>query len=87
MLQSLFSPLDGCKITHLIDVQQQPSTHSIISELFWWQGNLAHSEVYSIQYYVIKFVSDLRKIGGFLPVLWFPPPIKLTAGYLHTKNK
>ena len=27
-------------------------------------------------YYVIKFVSDLRHVGGFLP---FPPPIKLTA--------
>jgi hypothetical protein len=24
---------------------------------------------------VIKFVSDLRKIGGFLRVLQFPPPI------------
>ena len=26
-----------------------------------------------------KFVSDLQKDGGFLRVLWFPPPIKLTA--------
>ena len=26
-----------------------------------------------------KFVSDLRQIGGFLRVLWFPPPIELTA--------
>jgi len=26
-------------------------------------------EVYLIQYYVIKFVSDLRQVGGFLPVL------------------
>jgi hypothetical protein len=29
--------------------------------------------------YVIKFVSDLRQVGGFLRVLRFPPPIKLTA--------
>ena len=36
-----------------------------------------HGEVYSIQHYVIKFVSDLRQVGGFLPVLRFPPPIKL----------
>ena len=36
-------------------------------------------EVYSIQHYVIKFVSNLRQVGGFLRVLWFPPPIKLTA--------
>ena len=26
-----------------------------------------------------KVVSDLRQVGGFLRVLWFPPPIKLTA--------
>ena len=32
-----------------------------------------------IQYYVIKFVRDLRQVGGFLRVLWFPPPIKLTS--------
>ena len=25
-----------------------------------------HSEVYSIQHFVIKFVSDLRQVGGFL---------------------
>ena len=36
-------------------------------------------EVYSIQHYVIKFVSDLRQVSGFLRVLQFPPPIKLTA--------
>jgi hypothetical protein len=35
--------------------------------------NPAHGKVYSIQHYVIKFVS------GFLWVLRFPPPIKLTA--------
>ena len=28
-------------------------------------SNLAHSVVYSIQHYVIKFVSDLRHVGGF----------------------
>ena len=38
-----------------------------------------HSEVYSIQHYVIKSVSDLRQIGGFLRVLRFSPRIKLTA--------
>ena len=36
-------------------------------------------EVYSIQHYVIKFVSDLRPVCCFLQVLWFLPPIKLTA--------
>jgi hypothetical protein len=32
-----------------------------------------------VQHYVIKFVSDMRQVGGFLRVLRFPPPIKLTA--------
>jgi hypothetical protein len=36
-----------------------------------------HGEVYSIQHYVIKFVSDLRQVGGFLRIFRFPP----------TKNK
>jgi hypothetical protein len=39
----------------------------------------AHAEVYSIQHYVRKFVSDLRQIVGFLRVLRFLPPIKLTT--------
>ena len=34
-------------------------------------SNHAHSEMYSIQYYVIQFVSDLRKVGGFLRVFCF----------------
>ena len=37
------------------------------------------SEVYSIQHYVIKFVNDLRQVGGFPRVLRFPPPIKPTT--------
>ena len=32
-----------------------------------------------VQHYVIKFVSDLRQVGGFFRVLRFPPPINLTA--------
>ena len=36
-------------------------------------------EVYLIHHYVIKFVSDLRQVGGFLPILRFSPPIKLTS--------
>jgi len=31
---------------------------------------------------VIKFVSDLRQVGGFRRVLRFPPPIKLIAAIL-----
>jgi hypothetical protein len=29
-------------------------------------SNTVHGEVYSIQHYVIQFVSDLRQVGGFL---------------------
>jgi hypothetical protein len=30
---------------------------------------------YSIQHHMIKFVSDLQQIGGFLRILWFLSPI------------
>ena len=50
-------------------MQSVPITTKVVSL------NLVHGEVYSIQHYVIKFVSDLRHVGGFLRVLWFPPPI------------
>jgi hypothetical protein len=36
-----------------------------------------HGEVYSIQHYVIEFVSDLQQVDCFLRVLQFPPPIKI----------
>jgi hypothetical protein len=32
-----------------------------------------------LQHYVIKCVSDLKQVGGFLQVIQFLPPIKLTA--------
>ena len=43
--------------------------------------NPAHGKVYSMQHYVLKFVSDLRQVCGFLWVLWFLLPIKLTTWY------
>jgi hypothetical protein len=36
-------------------------------------------EVYSMQHYVIKFVSDLRLVGGFLRIFGFLPTIKLAV--------
>ena len=33
--------------------------------------NPAHCEIYSIQYYVVHFVSDLRQVGRFIRVLRF----------------
>ena len=49
-------------------VQSVPITTKVVSL------NPTHGEVYSIQHYVIKFVSDLRQVSGFLWVLMFPPP-------------
>jgi hypothetical protein len=56
-----------------LHVQSVPITNEVVSL------NPVHGEVYLTQQYVIKFVSDLRQVGGFLLVLRFPPPIKLTA--------
>ena len=47
-----------------------------VSPLKVVKSNPVHDEVYYIQHYVIKFVSDLRQVGGFLRVLQFIPPIK-----------
>jgi hypothetical protein len=35
-------------------------------------SNPADTEVYSIQHYVIKFVSDLQQVGGFSPITSTP---------------
>jgi hypothetical protein len=32
-----------------------------------------------LNYVVIKFVSDMGQAGGFSPVLWRPPPVKLSS--------
>ena len=40
-------------------------------------SNPDQGEVYTTN--VIKLVSDLWRAGGFVRVLGFPPPIKLTA--------
>ena len=60
------------KLVSLITFQKSITTKVVSS-------NPVDGEVYSIQHYVIKFVSDLRQVGGFLWVLRFPPSIKLTA--------
>jgi hypothetical protein len=44
-------------ITTYATMQSVPITTNIVS------SNPVHSEVYSIQHYVIKFVSDLRQVG------------------------
>jgi hypothetical protein len=61
------------KLDLQLHVQSVPITNKVVSL------NPVHGEVYSIQHYVIKFVSDLRQVGIFLRVLLFPPPINMTA--------
>jgi hypothetical protein len=53
-----------------ISVESVPITTTVVS------SSLVHGEVFSIQHYVIKIVSDLQQVGWFLLVLRFPPPIK-----------
>jgi hypothetical protein len=64
-------------IVWLLDLQLPVQSVHIITKVA--SSNPVQCAVYSIQHYVIKFVSDLRQVGGFLRVLQFPPPIKLTA--------
>jgi hypothetical protein len=45
-----------------LPMQSVPITTNVVS------SNLVHSKMYSIQHYVINFVSDLRQVGGFLRV-------------------
>ena len=45
-----------------LSVQSVPITINVVS------SNLVHHEVYSMQQYVIKFVSNLRQVGGFLNI-------------------
>jgi hypothetical protein len=42
-------------------------------------SKLGHGKVFSIQHYVMKFVSDLQQLDGFLQFFRIPLPIKLTA--------
>ena len=53
-----------------LPMQSVPITTDVVSSNFDQGG---------VQHYVIKFVSDLRQVEGFLRVIRFPPPIKLTA--------
>ena len=56
-----------------LHMQSVPITTKVVS------SNLTHGEAYLTELYVTKVDSDIRQIGGFLQVLRFPPPIKLTA--------
>ena len=49
--------------------------------------NHVHGEVYSIQHYGIKFVSDLRQVDGFLWVLHHYIAVILLKVALNTINQ
>ena len=55
------------------------TTTDAISVYHHWWCEFESRSGRGVQHYVIKFVSDLRQVGGNLRVLRFPPPIKQTA--------
>jgi len=55
------------------------TTTYAISAYHHWSYEFESRSGQGVQHYVIKFVSFLRQVGGFLRLLRFPPPIKLTA--------
>jgi hypothetical protein len=55
-----------------LHMQTVPITTNVVS------SNPAHGEVYSILHFVMKFVIDLRQVGGLPWVVQFYSPIKLT---------
>ena len=54
------------------------SLHCILLIVSLLPSTKVHGAMYSI-HYVIKFVSDLRQVGGFFRVIRFLPPIKMTT--------
>jgi hypothetical protein len=66
-----------------LDLQLPMQSMPITTDVYEFESR--SSEVYLIQHYGIKFVSDLRQVGVFLRVLRFPPPIKLTATDIQPK--
>jgi hypothetical protein len=56
-----------------LPMQAVPITTNVVT------SNPAQARFTRSQPYVIKFVSDLRQVCGFLRVLRYPSPIKLTA--------
>jgi hypothetical protein len=55
------------------------TTTYVISAYHHWCCEFESRSGRGVQHYVMKFVSDLQQVGGFLRVLLFPPSIKLSA--------
>jgi hypothetical protein len=56
-----------------------PNFNNSVSLIDLSPPHLCANPICLLQHYVMMFISDLRQVGGFLRVLRFPPPIKLTA--------
>jgi hypothetical protein len=73
-------PMQSVPITTDVVSSNPAQTRCTLYNIMWrCKLESSSGEVYSIQHYVIKFISKLRLVCGFL---WFPPPIKLTATIL-----
>jgi hypothetical protein len=60
-----------------MDLQLPMQSVSITTKVV--SSNTVRGEVYSMQHYVIKFVSDLQQVSDVLRIFRFSQPIKLTA--------
>jgi hypothetical protein len=69
------------RVLWLFDLQKPTQSMPITTKVV--SSNSTYFKVYSMQHYVIKFVSHLRLVGVFLLVLLFPPAIKQPPWYLY----
>ena len=75
-LQSIYAISGMYDYLQSIHMQSVPIITKVVSL------NPADGKMYSIQHYVIKFVSELWQVAGFLLIPPFPTQIKLTATIL-----
>ena len=57
------------------------TTTYVISAYHHWCCEFESRSGRDVQHYVIKVVSNLRQVDGFLRVLWFPPPTNWPPRY------
>ena len=83
LLQHLFIFIDFENESYINGRGRQCSDCIVVELNYPWNQCLSPltrpGEVYSKHHYVITFGMDLQQVGGFLGVLWIPPPIKLKA--------
>jgi hypothetical protein len=50
--------------SYFLGARAAPENYNYLCTTKVMSANHAHGEVYSIQFYVIKFVRDLQQVGG-----------------------